>query len=111
MFEVTSETTADPGRAWTALITVTDWPEWTASMTAVHPLDPGPLGPGSRVRISQPGLPALVWTVTDFREGVEFTWAAASAGVRTLARHRLDPAARACARRRAGRPPEKGARA
>ncbi|GAB2531495.1 SRPBCC family protein [Nocardia heshunensis] len=90
MFEVTSDTTADPVRAWTALMTVADWPRWTESMTAVQALDPGPLAPGSRVRITQPGMPPLVWTVTDFQEGVEFTWAAASAGVRTLARHRLD---------------------
>ncbi|MVU80595.1 polyketide cyclase [Nocardia sp. ET3-3] len=91
MLEVTSETTADRVRTWTALTAVTDWPHWTASMTTVEPLDSGPLGPGSRVRIKQPGMPALVWTITDFREGVEFTWAAASPGIRTVAGHRLDP--------------------
>lgn len=89
-YEQTIGTTADLARAWTALATVTTWPQWTKSMTAVQPLDGGDLRVGDRFRVRQPGLPPVVWRVATVRDGESFTWENSSLGVRTVAFHRLD---------------------
>lgn len=77
--------------AWSVLADVASWPQWTASMNSVHRLDDDPFGLRSRVRITQPGMPALVWTVTEFVEGESFTWVSASLGVTTIGRHLVRP--------------------
>ncbi len=87
--DATATTTASVERAWSALVDVTSWPQWTASITSVERLDEGPLEVGSRARIKQPGTPALVWVVEELREPEGFTWTARSAGVRTVGRHTL----------------------
>lgn len=84
-----TDTTADLASTWTALVDVTDWPQWTTSMTTVERLDEGPLRVGSRARIKQPGFPRLVWEVSDLREGEEFTWVTTAPGSRTAGRHVL----------------------
>jgi uncharacterized membrane protein len=81
---------ATPERVWHVITDVESWPQWTRSMTAVKRLDDGPLRVGSRARVKQPGLPSLVWQVTDIAEGVEFTWVTRTAGVTATAIHRLD---------------------
>ena len=77
-------------RVWQVIADVESWPQWTRSMTTVQRLDDGPLRVGSRARVKQPGLPNLVWQVTDITEGAEFTWVTRTAGVATTATHRLD---------------------
>ena len=42
-----------------------------------------------RARIRQPKMPVLVWEVTAFEEGREFTWSSHSAGVSTAGIHRV----------------------
>jgi Polyketide cyclase / dehydrase and lipid transport len=96
MFEATIDTTADRERAWAALVDVTDWPRWTRSVSAVRRLDDGAFGVGSAARVKQPGMPALVWRVTELRDREAFTWEARLPGVRTVGYHRLavDPSGR-----------------
>ncbi|TVZ00214.1 polyketide cyclase [Trebonia kvetii] len=77
-------------RVWQVIADVESWPQWTKSMTTVKRLDNGPLRFGSRARIKQPGLPNLVWQVTDLTAGAEFTWVAHTPGVETVASHRLE---------------------
>jgi uncharacterized membrane protein len=91
--DITVDISAPPEAMWAVISDVESWPEWTASVTSVRPLSPGPLQVGSRVRIKQPRLPATVWTVSDLVEGERFTWTATSPGVNTRASHRVVPAA------------------
>lgn len=88
-YEITVQVEADPATVWETLIDVERWPEWTASMREVKRLDTGPMELGSRARIRQPKMPVLVWEVTGFEEGHEFTWSSRSAGVRTVGIHRV----------------------
>ncbi|GIH16936.1 SRPBCC family protein [Rugosimonospora africana] len=87
--EITVDIEADPATVWEELIDVERWPEWTASMREVKRLDTGPMALGSRARIRQPKMPVLVWEVTGFEEGREFTWSSHSAGVSTAGIHRV----------------------
>jgi uncharacterized membrane protein len=75
---------------WRVIADVESWPQWTTSMTAVQRLDDGQFRVGSRARVKQPGLPSMVWQVTDITEGAEFTWVTRTAGVEATAIHRLE---------------------
>src|SRR5262245_19367963 len=88
-YDETTTTAADIGRAWAALSGVTTYPKWTPSMTTVTALDGEALEVGRRFRIKQPGLPPVVWRVSELHEGESFTWEAHSPGVHTVAFHRL----------------------
>lgn len=46
---------------------------------------------GSRARIKQPRFPPTTWTVTELFPGESFTWVATGPGVRTCARHQVEP--------------------
>jgi Polyketide cyclase / dehydrase and lipid transport len=59
-------------------------------MKTVELLDGG-LTIGARARIVQPGMPPVVWTVTEFRPGSAFTWTARNPGVTTEASHTVEP--------------------
>ena len=58
-------------------------------MTAVQPLDGTELAVGRRFRVTQPGLPTIVWRVTKLHSGQFFEWEARSPGVHTVAFHRV----------------------
>ncbi|MEV4545760.1 SRPBCC family protein [Micromonospora echinaurantiaca] len=89
-YEETTTTSAGPDRAWAAVRDVPAYPRWTASMSAVEPLDGPALTVGSRFRVRQPGLPTTVWRVRDVREGASFAWEATAPGVHTVAYHRVE---------------------
>jgi len=82
--------------AWSVLVDVERWPEWTESITKIERLDQAAFGPGSSVRISQPKLKTVVWRVSEFRQGRLFTWETHSVGVSTIARHTIQPNERGC---------------
>jgi hypothetical protein len=81
---------ASPSDTWKVMSDVQRWPSWTASMRSVTPLD-SPLGVGSRVRVSQPRLPTIIWTVEAFDPDVAFSWSNQSSGIRSFGDHRVSP--------------------
>jgi uncharacterized membrane protein len=91
--QVAIDISAPAERVWQAVADIEAWPRWTPSMTDVKRLDSGPLRVGSRARVWQPGLPALVWEVTEFDEGSAFTWVTRIPGVVSTARHDISAAA------------------
>ena len=88
-YDESTTTTASRDRAWAAVAGVTTWPQWTVSMTSVEPLDGTALAVGRRYRVRQPGLPPIVWKVTELADQESFVWVADSPGVHTVAYHRL----------------------
>jgi uncharacterized membrane protein len=88
-YQVSISIDAPAERVWAELIDVERWPRYTASMDSLERLDHGPFQLGSRARIKQPGLPPLVWTVTEFQPLHEFTWTITSMGLTTVASHRI----------------------
>ena len=79
---------AGPSAAWSAVREVADWPNWTESITSIEGPQSG-LAVGQSFRVAQPGMPQLVWTVTEVNIGRGFSWSAKSPGVRTVGRHWL----------------------
>lgn len=89
-FSVTVEIPAPPPLVWPVMADVERWPEWTASISRVKRLSPGPLQVGSRVRIHQPKLPPAFWRVTELNPGAGFTWVSRAPGARVTARHTVE---------------------
>lgn len=85
-----SELIAAPIEAvWAVLSDVTRWPDWTPTMTEVRLLDGDTLRPGVRVRIVQPRLPVVVWTVEAVDPPRSFSWVTGMPGARGRATHEL----------------------
>jgi uncharacterized membrane protein len=98
MFEQRIHVDAPAADVWAVMSDVARWPEWTASVRRVQPLDPGrsdsrPLAVGQRFRVEQPKLPTVVWEVTDVRPERAFAWTARAPGVTSVAVHEIEPAA------------------
>src|SRR5262245_20157448 len=89
-FSINMEIPAPPPLVWSVMSDVERWPEWTASISRVILLSPGPLQVGNSVRVHQPKLPSAVWRVTELTPGTGFTWISAAPGVRVTARHMVD---------------------
>ncbi|WP_148571232.1 SRPBCC family protein [Nocardioides caldifontis] len=92
-YEETVEVAAPPEVVWSVLVDVEGWPRWTASMTSVELVTPGPLRLGSVAKVKQPKLPPSTFTVDGFEEGRSFSWSAASPGISSTGDHRIEPTA------------------
>jgi uncharacterized protein YndB with AHSA1/START domain len=90
-FETSIDIDAPRERVWEVLADVERWPEWTASMRNLRYVGGDRLAVGSRVRIKQPRLPAVIWEVTEVAPRESFSWTAKGAGITTVATHRLTP--------------------
>ena len=73
---------------WSVFTDVERWPTWASSFTSVELID-GPMRLGAKARIRQPGLPTVVWEVTQWEPGRSWTWTAKGPGARTAASHVL----------------------
>ena len=90
-FATTVEVDAPAEALWRAVADVEQWPAWTRSMQEVSWVGGGELAVGSRARVKQPGLPRLVWEVSELAPGRSFTWRTTSPGVTTTGTHLVRP--------------------
>jgi hypothetical protein len=67
------------------------WPEWTPSMSKVELQQPGDVQVGSKVRITQPKLPAAVWTVTKVEPNRYLEWRSTAPILTSTGEHRIEP--------------------
>ncbi len=82
---------APPEIVWDLTVDVVNLPAVTPTMTRVEPLEPGPIGVGSRVRITQPMQRPAVWTVTRVDPFIEFAWRRSLLAGAMTGSHRLEP--------------------
>jgi len=90
-FSISVDINAAPAVVWSVMSDVERWHEWTASITSVTRLDPGPLAIGARAHVRQPKLRPADFVVTELEPGTQFTWITKSPGVVATARHSVEP--------------------
>ena len=93
LYEQTIEIAALPEDVWSVLVEVEAWPAWTASMSSVQLVTPGPLRLGSVAKVRQPRLAPATMTVSEFRDGRSFAWSTGNRLLATVGDHRIEPAA------------------
>ena len=89
-FSISVDVQAPPSTVWSIMSDVERWHEWTASITSVTRLDPGPLAIGARAHVRQPKLRPADFIVTEFEPGRQFTWVTHSPGIMATAHHSVE---------------------
>jgi Uncharacterized conserved protein len=84
---------APPETVWAIWSDIERWSEWTASITKIEKLAPGPLAIGLRACVRQPKLPIAIWRVTELEENRGFTWVSKSPGAHVTGIHTIEPIA------------------
>jgi uncharacterized membrane protein len=92
-FQDSIDVAAPAERVFATYADIERWPTWTASVTSVEVLDPGPLAVGTRAKVRQPRLPTATWAVTELVPGRSFTWVARGPGLRSTGTHAVAPRA------------------
>ncbi len=72
-------------------VDINGWPNWNPNVTKAERLETGQFGVGSQARMTQPGLPQDVWTVTDMHDGQSFVWETKLRGLHLIATHTVTP--------------------
>ncbi len=83
------EIEAPAASVWDVYVDVERWSEWTASITRIVALDGPGIEVGRRFEIKQPGMPKLVWQVTEVEPGSSWIWRQRSVGATTFASHEV----------------------
>ena len=96
-WERTIEIDASPSRVWEVMADVARWPEWTASMISLEP-PPGGMALGATAKVHARGTPKSTFTVTEWQPAERFTWESNVRGVRSTARHVIEPVGEARSR-------------
>ena len=65
------------------------WPEWTEVGDLPDRQHGANLAVGRRFSIKQPGMPKLIWTVTELDPGRSWTWVQTAPGAVTSAHHEV----------------------
>lgn len=76
-------------RVWELTLDIEALPSVTPTVTSVERLDGGHVEVGSQARLTQPGLPRLVWTVENIDAPHRFAWATRLLGVRMVGVHEV----------------------
>ena len=83
---------APPDVVWRVMSDIERWPQWTATAESAKRGEDGPLRAGATARMKIVGVSGVaLWTVTSLEDGREFVWENRTAGVRSVAGHRVEP--------------------
>jgi len=77
---------------WQLQLAHAQWPAHVPNFKAVVPLAPTGFGVGSKVRITQPGLGTVEWTVDEFADAGpirSFAWSGRAKGANYVGTHRV----------------------
>ena len=88
-FEKSVEIEAPHHRVWDVLSDLEGWPQRIETVDLVDLLTPAPITEGSRVRLKQPKLPEGTWDITVWDAPSYFEWTQKTAGVTSVAGHRV----------------------
>lgn len=90
---ITAAATSEAGteQLWELVSDLERWQDHLDTFTSVTALQPGPTRVGSRFRVRQPGLSAVVYEVTQWWEGVGFVWETRGPGLVGTAEHEISP--------------------
>lgn len=84
-------------RLWEFVGHVSRWDEFLPTVSSVvSKTGLAETGTGSRFALKQPGIPKMVYEVTEWVPGERFTWVASFPGVRTVATHTITATADGC---------------
>ena len=89
-FEKSIDIDAPQQRVWDVLSDLEAWPQRIETVDAVELLTPAPATTGSRVRLTQPKLPAGDWDVTAWDAPSFFEWTQRGGGTTSVAGHRVE---------------------
>lgn len=88
MLEVRERIASSPAEVWRWVSDLRRWGELLPTVDEIVDLRTLPTtGVGSQFRILQPGLAKAIYTITQWRDGVGFTWEARLPGLCTIATH------------------------
>ena len=83
---------APPDVVWGLMSDIERWPQWTATAESAKRGEDGPLRTGATARMKIVGASGVgLWIVASLDEGREFVWENRTAGVRSVAGHRVEP--------------------
>lgn len=90
MINVERSVGAAPSRVWDVMSAISHWADLLPTVQKVT-ARPGTVEghAGARYALKQPGLPTLVYEVTEWLPGTGFTWIATTPGVRTIGTHQI----------------------
>ena len=89
-FERSMEIEAPQQRVWEVVSDLEAWPERIETVDLVDLVTPAPIGTGTRVRLKQPKLPEGTWAITRWDPPSYFEWTQKTAGVTSVAGHRVE---------------------
>ena len=89
-FEKAIEIDASQQRVWEVLTDLEAWPRRIETVDEVELLTPAPITKGSRVRLKQPKLGEGIWEVTVWDAPSYFEWTQKTAGITSVAGHRIE---------------------
>ena len=90
-FEKSIEIDSSQRRVWDVLSDLEAWPQRIETVDAVELLTPAPVANGSRVRLKQPKVGEGTWEITLWDAPSYFEWTQKTAGITSLAGHRVEP--------------------
>lgn len=88
-YTTTTTINANQEDIWKVLADVSNWHDWTPTVTKVEVLDSPELTVNNRYKVFQPKLQPAVWTVTAIEPSSSFTWETSAPGMHMTAEHIL----------------------